>query len=118
MEDPERFRGFLRMDTTFYEIVEAVRPFASKKQTHLRQPVSVKNRVAITQRYLATGESFRSLEYTFRVSHSLISKFVPEVCDAIYSALKVCFINLNFLFRSLRLQLVFLSGQVHESSYN
>lgn len=91
LRDQERFRRYLQMDTdTFYEIVEAVRPLIEKKQTHLRETVSSEERVAITLRYLATGESYRSLDFAYRVSYSLISKFVPEVCEAIYIALKVC----------------------------
>ncbi len=38
----------------------------------------------ITLRFLATGMSFRSLQYGFRVSHNTISLFVPEVCQAIH----------------------------------
>lgn len=68
------------MDTqTFYEIVEAVRPIIEKKQTRFCTPVSAEEQVAITLRYLATGESYRSLEYAFRTSHCLISLIVPQV---------------------------------------
>lgn len=38
----------------------------------------------ITLRFLATGNSYKSLEYSFRVAHNTISKFIPEVCSAIY----------------------------------
>ena len=40
-------------------------------------------RLAITLRYLATGDSYLSLEYGFRVANNSISKIVHETCDAI-----------------------------------
>ena len=44
--------------------------------------------VLYTLRYLATGESFSSLQFQFRISKSTISLFIPEVCEAIYESLK------------------------------
>ena len=40
-------------------------------------------RLAITLRYLATRDSYKSLQYSFRVAHNTISKVVPETCEAI-----------------------------------
>ena len=40
-------------------------------------------KLAITLRFLATGNSYRSLASDFRVAHNTISLFVPEVCDDI-----------------------------------
>nr|CAI5842891.1 unnamed protein product [Callosobruchus analis] len=45
-------------------------------------------RLAITLRFLATGDSYKSLMYLFQVSYSTISLIVPEVCEAISSVLK------------------------------
>ena len=40
-------------------------------------------KLAITLRHLATGESYQSLSFQFRVGKSTICKFVPQVCEAI-----------------------------------
>ena len=54
----------------------------------MRQPIPPGERLAVTLRYLATGESFSSLQYQFRISASALSILIPEVCQAIYQVLK------------------------------
>ncbi|KAB0803148.1 hypothetical protein PPYR_00118 [Photinus pyralis] len=54
----------------------------------MREAISAKHRLIITLRFLATGNSYRSLMYDFRVSESIISQIVPQVCAAIYKNLK------------------------------
>ena len=39
--------------------------------------------LAVTLRYLATGDKYPTLQYSYRVSRSTMSLFVPEVCRAI-----------------------------------
>ena len=49
-----------------------------------RTPLEPGLKLVVTLRYLATGNSYKSLEYSFRVSNSTISQFIPRVCTAIY----------------------------------
>ena len=48
------------------------------------RPISPEEKIAITLRFLATGETFHSLIYQFRVHRVSMGKFVPEVCKVIY----------------------------------
>jgi len=41
-------------------------------------------KLVITVRFLATGNSYRSLAFSFRVAFNTISLFVPEVCEVIF----------------------------------
>ena len=67
----------------FQELLEKVRPFITKKTTNMRSPISVEEKLAITLRYLATGESLNSLKYQFRLYEAIIGKFIIPVCEAI-----------------------------------
>lgn len=73
---------------TFDRLLELVTTTIQKKETVMRKSISPAVRLAVTLRFLATGDSSVSLSRTFLVSPSSISIFVPEVCDAIYTALK------------------------------
>ena len=60
----------------------------------MRKPVSAEEKLAITIRFLATGESYESLMFQYRVHESTISLFIPKVCDAIFKTLKDKFMKL------------------------
>ena len=83
-ESPLLYRNFTRInEALFDEIVLRVTPHIRRKLTYWRRPIEPGLRVAITLRYLATGETYRSLPYQFRVAPNTISKIVPDTCRAI-----------------------------------
>lgn len=53
----------------------------------MRKPVPIEDLLACTLRFLATGESYASLEFQFRISDSTLANRIPEVCQAIYAVL-------------------------------
>lgn len=72
----------------FRELLERVGPIVERLDTFWRKAIPPGMRLAITLRYLATGESYKSLSYGFRVAHNTISLIVPATCEAIYEAYK------------------------------
>ena len=83
-EDGASYRNFLRMDNVlFEEIVEKVGPKITKKDTILRKALDPGLKIAITLRYLATGNSYLDLSYAFRVAPNTISLIVKDVTQAI-----------------------------------
>jgi len=78
------FTNFIRMEPlTFNKLVNRLTLRISKAVTNFRRPLEPALKLAITLRFLATGNSYRSLAYTFRVPHNSICGFVPEACEAI-----------------------------------
>ena len=68
VEDTSCYKNYLRMDdATFQLVVSKVAPFIARKNTHLRNCISVEDRVLATLRFLATGESYSSLKYSTRI---------------------------------------------------
>ncbi|XP_066973189.1 uncharacterized protein [Macrobrachium rosenbergii] len=88
-EAPDLYRNFTRIDKDlFNEIVEWVTPMIQKKVTFWRKPIEPGLRVAITLCFLATGDSYKSPQYSFCVAHNTISHIVPETCRAIVAAFR------------------------------
>ena len=48
-----------------------------KQETKMRKEIPTATKLGITVRYLATGDSYKSLEYLFRVPESTVSVFRP-----------------------------------------
>jgi hypothetical protein len=95
-EDIQGFKNFQRVDPElFQELLAKVGPHIDRQTTNMRQPLEPGLRLAITLRYLATGDSYKSLEYGFRVANNTICNIVPETCEVLYQVLaedffKVC----------------------------
>lgn len=83
-EDEAAFRRLTRITPELWHyILGRVHGRLVKKDTHMRLALEPGLKLAVTLRYLATGETFRSLAFGYRVSHSSIVQFVPLVCRAL-----------------------------------
>ncbi|KAK3929761.1 Protein ALP1-like [Frankliniella fusca] len=75
--DPDEFFRFFRMTPDCFDwLLQQVEPFITKKSN--RKSISAGERLAITLRYLASGDSQSSLSYLLRLSNQTISKIVTE----------------------------------------
>ena len=89
MEDTASFKQMLRMDyETFLNLLVAIEPFISPQESNHGVPtIEANERLILTLRFLATGETFRSLGYKFRISRSAISYIVISICEALINHL-------------------------------
>ena len=67
MEDIASFKEMLRMDyDTFLNLLAAIEPFISPQESYHGVPtIKANERLTLTLRFLATGETFRSLDFSF-----------------------------------------------------
>lgn len=85
-EDLPLFKNFMRMYyVTFQSLIENISHKITRRTTMMRKAISASERVALTLRFRAPGESFSSLEYQFQISKQAISYIVFEVYSGIYS---------------------------------
>ena len=97
LEEEEEYKNYLRMTPgCFNELLELVKEDITKKPTNMRDAISPKLKLAVTLRFLSTGESFASLQFQFRTHRSTISQFIPVVCEVIYSSLKLFYLKVSF----------------------
>jgi len=63
-------------------------PKIQRMHTIIREAIAARVKLEIILDFLPSGISYRKLSYSYRVSRSSISKFVPEVYIQIYKVLK------------------------------
>ncbi|XP_052260752.1 putative nuclease HARBI1 [Dreissena polymorpha] len=86
-DDPAAFRNFnIIGPDMFHELLQVVGPRITKNHTWFKQSINPDLKLAITSRFLATGDSYRTLMYGFRDAHNTICSIVRDVCEAIVSA--------------------------------
>ncbi|XP_050547894.1 uncharacterized protein LOC126909504 [Daktulosphaira vitifoliae] len=75
-----RFREYFRIN---YEQFNFLLSLVEEKLTlppnnRIKNPISPAEKLAVTLRYLATGESLRSLAFAFRISHNYLSIIIKK----------------------------------------
>ncbi|XP_063912883.1 putative nuclease HARBI1 [Zophobas morio] len=73
---------------TFEKLLAKIEPHISRHDTMLRESISARVRLLLTLRFLATGERYINLHYSFRISVPSISLIIPETVAAVYKVLK------------------------------
>nr|CAI5842752.1 unnamed protein product [Callosobruchus analis] len=87
--DESKFREYFRMSLQqFDQLLSIIEKDIEKQKTNYRERISARERLAVCLRYLATGNSFRSMAFTYRMGRATVSNIVEDVCDAIWKNLQ------------------------------
>ena len=70
-------------------LLSQVKPLIEKKDTKFRKWILAAERLALTLRLLATGDSQQSLSLSFGIGKATVSKISSETCDAVYLCRKI-----------------------------
>ena len=82
------FSRYMRMSPeSFDHLLSLVSPLISKHTTKLREPISAAERLALTLRFLASGNSQQSMSFSYRVGRQTVSSIIKETCRAIWQVL-------------------------------
>jgi len=83
------YKNFTRMSLSEFEfLINLFGEKIWKKDTAFRKAISVQESLALTLRFLASGELYVCLQHLFETSKQPISCIVPEVCEALVEKLK------------------------------
>lgn len=83
------FKNFARMTSSDFEyLIKQTGHKIGRTDTSFPDAIPVRERLAVTLRFLASGDSYQSLSYLFKMSKQSISNIVPEVCEALIDCLK------------------------------
>ena len=86
-EDPKLLKNYLRMPKkVFKELFKRLKKRLKKRHV-VRKPLSVGLKLVLTLRYLASGASYSSMRFHWRLPHNTISCVVREVCTALVEEL-------------------------------
>lgn len=85
-----KFIEYLRMPVkTFDYIFKKIAGSLSKRRCNLHaRPILQEERLVITLRFLATGQSYGSLAFTFGIGLSTVSTIIQECMDTIWNTLQ------------------------------
>ena len=95
--DAESHFRYLRMSRrTFDQLLAKVGPFLRRRRYHsqCRPEIPPAERLALTIRFLATGNSQASLSFNYRLGRSTVCTIVRETCSVIWKVLSPVFVRL------------------------
>ena len=71
----------------FSHLLSLVGPSIRCQDTRFRQAIPPGEKLAITLRYLVTGDSMQTISFSYRVGHSTVSGIIENTCAAIWNVL-------------------------------
>ena len=86
--DYDWVQNFCMKKATFDYLCSQLQPLIERQDTHLRRPITVKHRVAITLWCLATAVEYRTISHLFGIGRSTVCEIVHDTVRAIVTQLK------------------------------
>ncbi|XP_018376371.1 PREDICTED: uncharacterized protein LOC108769727 [Trachymyrmex cornetzi] len=78
-----RFHNYFRMSATQYEELLSIVGPHLEKQYVVREPISAAERLTLTLRFLAAGDSMSSMTYQYLIGLTTVSNIIATTCRII-----------------------------------
>lgn len=89
LDDRSGFKKLLRMTSDEFDfLLGRVEPLITRQDTKMRRAITARERLSLTLRFLATGETYKSLSFQYRIGATTISQIVKSTCTALHQVLK------------------------------
>ena len=83
------YKNYYRMNQRLFDtLLSKITPYLSRRDTVMRDCLSVEARFVLTLRFLATARNFEDLMFSVIISPSAISQAVFETCEALIFVLQ------------------------------
>ena len=73
--------------TVFEELLSFVSIIIVKQSTAMRDPISPSYSLAVTLRYIVTGDAQCTVATSYRINPSAVSRIIAENIDAVWTSL-------------------------------
>ena len=87
------YRYFHMSPVMFDDLLRRVGPVITRKTTQLRSPVSPGERLAVTLRYLVTGDSMHTISFSYHLGHATVCCIIYDTCQALWDVLSAEFLQ-------------------------
>ena len=88
LSDQDSFYKYFRMSPQrFDHLLGIVGPELTRQLTNFRSPISPGERLAVTLRFLPTGDSMQTIAFSYRLGHSTVCSIIKDTCDALWCVL-------------------------------
>ncbi|XP_011705567.1 PREDICTED: uncharacterized protein LOC105460769, partial [Wasmannia auropunctata] len=87
LRDSDLFVNYCRLTRTQFEQLLVLIAPKIKKKMFLREPIEPAQRLLLTLRYLASGDSMMSMKYQYYIAQPTISKIIVETCNELWDTL-------------------------------
>ena len=74
-------------------LLNLIGPYMKTRTCRSRAPISIKERLVLTLRYLATGDSQQSQSFNFRIGRSTVCVITREMSAVMWEALNNIYLN-------------------------
>eukprot|EP00102_Acyrthosiphon_pisum_P023738 XP_016660948.1 PREDICTED: uncharacterized protein LOC103309795 [Acyrthosiphon pisum] len=94
LKDQKKFLKYFRMSPEkFYRLLNFIKNDIEKKDTTFRKAIPAEERLSICLRFLATGDTFGTIAFSYRVGEKSVRRIVYKTCEAIWKNLSPIYMS-------------------------